>query len=78
MGNLIIQNIDESVKNGLCLRAAKHGQSIEEEALQILRQALSPRPSEPSKGLGTRIHQRFAALGGVELTLPKRIQAETP
>jgi antitoxin FitA len=67
MTNLTIRNIDESVTTGLSLRASKHGQSIEEEARQILSQVVL-RPPNSDEGLGSRIHRRFAALGGVELT----------
>ena len=77
MTNLTIRNIDESVKTGLSVRAAKHGQSIEEEARQILSQVLLPSPNS-SEGLGSRIHRRFAILGGVELTLPKRKPSRQP
>ncbi|MEQ1635172.1 MAG: hypothetical protein ABL903_00680 [Methylococcales bacterium] len=71
MTNLTIQNIGESVKAGLILRATKHGQSMEEETREILRQVLLPLPNG-NEGLGSRIHRRFAALGGVELILPER------
>lgn len=77
MTNLTIRNIDESVKTGLHLLASKHGQSMEEEALQILRQVVLPL-SDRSEGLGSRIHRRFAALGGVELILPKRMPSRQP
>lgn len=43
-----------------------HGRSMEEEARDILRAALSteiPRPRD----LGQAIHERFRALGGVDL-----------
>lgn len=77
MTNLTIRNIDESVKADLRLRAAKHGQSMEEEARQILRQVLLP-SSNSGEGLGSRIHRRFAALGGVELILPERRPSRQP
>lgn len=76
MTNLTILNIDESIATGLRLRAVKHGQSIEEEARQILRQVVLP--SVISEGLGSRIHQRFAALGGVDLILPERKAVRQP
>ena len=52
------------------VRAAEHGRSMEEEARDILRQVVG-QPSAP-KNLGQSIHQRFAALGGVDLPLPAR------
>ena len=43
---------------------------MEAEVRAILREALA-KPST-SVGLGTRIHQRFAAVGGADLDLPAR------
>jgi plasmid stability protein len=43
---------------------------MEEEVRVILRASVSER--QLPDGLGTRIHARFAALGGVELELPTR------
>lgn len=65
MASLTIRNIDNSLKASLRLRAARHGRSMEEEARQILQQSLLTRNS--SLGLGSRIAQRFAAAGGVDL-----------
>lgn len=63
---MTIRNIDESLKSRLRVRAARHGKSMEEEARDILRTALSSEPPGASD-LGAAIHARFAALGGVEL-----------
>jgi plasmid stability protein len=41
MANIMIRNIEDSVKAQLRVRAAQHGRSMEEEARQILRHALS-------------------------------------
>ena len=70
MAAITIRNLGDDVKTSLRVRAARHGRSMEEEARRILREALIP--PEPSGGLGTRIHQRFARLGGVDLDLPAR------
>lgn len=74
MANLTIRNIDDALKASLRLCAARHGRSMEEEVRQILRQSLLHEP--PPGALGTRIAQRFAGEGGVELpevgrTLPR-------
>lgn len=74
MANLTIRNLDESVKTGLRLQAAKHGCSMEEEARQILKQAVQTAET----GLGSRIHGRFAAIGGAELTVPARSAPRNP
>lgn len=65
MANLTIRNIEESLKSGLRKTAAHHGRSVEEEARHILRHALLRKRS--SAGLGSRISQRFSAVGGVDL-----------
>ncbi|HEY4376818.1 MAG TPA: hypothetical protein VGM93_06650 [Acidimicrobiales bacterium] len=66
---MTIRGLDDDVKARLRVRAAEHGQSMEEEARQILREALE---GGPQKGLGTIIHERFAALGGFEMDPPDR------
>ncbi len=71
MAMLTIRNIDESLKTQLRITAAKQGVSMEEQVRIILREALNPK--EKKKGLGSRIHQRFAELGGVDLELPNKI-----
>jgi plasmid stability protein len=71
MATLTIRQLDEKTKARLRIRAAHHGRSMEEEAREILRIALSR--TQPQQGnLAESIRQRFAALGGVELELPTR------
>jgi plasmid stability protein len=70
MASITIRNLDDDVKHRLRVRAAEHGRSMEEEARDILRRVVG-QPSAP-KNLGQSIHQRFAALGGVDLALPAR------
>ena len=65
MGSLTLRNIDDSLKASLRMRAASNGRSMEEEARQILRQALLRQKS--AVGMGTRISERFAAAGGIDL-----------
>jgi len=71
MAAITIRNLDDDVKAGLRLQAARNGRSMEEEARCILRQGVVPQ-SPANIGLGTLISQRFAELGGVELDLPSR------
>lgn len=71
MATLTIRKLDDDIKTGLRLRAAAHGQSMEEEARQILKRAVQS-PNGGEAGLGTRIHSRFSAPGGVTLSLPQR------
>ena len=71
MATLTIRQLDEKTKTRLRVRAAHHGRSMEEEAREILRSALTA--ASPAKGnLAEGIRRRFAALGGVELKLPRR------
>lgn len=74
MSQMTIRNLDETLKRRLRVRAAHHGRSMEEEARQILRAALST-PESATSGLGSRIRARFEALGGVELEVPARGRA---
>ncbi len=70
MSMLTIRNIDESLKAKLKVIAAQHGVSMEEEVRRILRDAIQPKSQK--KGLGSRIHKRFAEVGGIDLELPER------
>lgn len=70
MASITIRNLDDDLKAQLRVVAASHGRSMEEEARVIIRQALS-RPATAG-GLGSRIHSRFAAIGGADLELPER------
>ena len=75
MASLTIRNLDEDLKARLRIEAAQHGHSMEEEVRSILRRALI---RQPQRGLGNRIAQRFASVGGVELDLPERKEAPRP
>ena len=70
MSTLTIRNIETDIKDKLRLAAAANGRSMEEEVRTILRSVLS-QPAE-AKGLGIRLHARFAAIGGAELPPPER------
>ena len=70
MAALTIRGIDEQTHARLRVEAARHGRSMEAEVRAILKDRFAV--PEPERGLGTRIHQRFAAVGGVDLELPAR------
>ena len=77
MATLTIRQLDEKTKTRLRVRAAHHGRSMEEEAREILRSALTA--ASPVKGnLAEAIRRRFAALGGHELELPRRDPIRQP
>jgi len=65
MASITIRNLDDEVKAKLRLRAAYHGRSMEEEVRVILAATLSE-DALPTN-LGETIHQRFLALGGLDL-----------
>lgn len=70
MAAVSIRNLDDDVKRRLCIRAAQHGRSMEAEIRAILTEVVNE-PEEP-KNLLMAIHDRFSAIGGVELELPER------
>jgi plasmid stability protein len=71
MAALTIRQLDQKTKTRLRVRAAHHGRSMEEEAREILRSALTT--SSRTKGnLAEAIRRRFASFGGIEISLPQR------
>jgi len=62
MAQLVVRNIEESVKTKLQRRAERHGRSMEEEVREILRDATKSETSK-RKGLGTRIAEHFRKVG---------------
>ena len=77
MATLTIRQLDEKTKTRLRVRAAHHGRSMEEEAREILRAALTAlRPANTN--LAESIRKRFASFGGIELELPRRDHTRQP
>ena len=68
---ITIRKLDESVKSQLRVQAAENGRSMEEEAREILKNALNQSAAAPVD-LATSVRRRFAAIGGVDLQLPAR------
>lgn len=79
MATMTIRNLDDDLKARLRLRAAQHGQSMEEEVRSILRLALST-PPEANTGaaLVKAIRARVERFGGIELELPVREPMREP
>ena len=77
MASMTIRNLDDSLKRRLRVRAAEHGKSMEEEAREILRSALSQEAS-PSSSLSSTIRRRFAEFGGVDIQIPEREPVRRP
>lgn len=72
MATLTIRDLDDSIRDELRVRAARHGRSMEAEVRAILKAAVTV-PVETG-GMGTRIHQRFAEIGGVEVGMVERVE----
>jgi len=77
MPSITIRNLKDELKTRLRVRAAHHGRSMEDEARDILRVALSSE-SHTSHDLVESIRRRFTAIGGVELDLPPREPIREP
>src|ERR1700733_16284582 len=78
MASMTIRDIDEKLKSRLRIQAARHGRSMEDEARDILRSALSREPTRQGN-LATAIRARFAPLGGGDLpTVPGEPMREPP
>lgn len=69
MASITIRKLDDRLKAGLRVRAARRGHFIEEEARE---------PASQRKGLGAAIREIFEPLGGVELEIPPRAATREP
>ena len=76
MTSITIRNLDDKVKARPRVRAADNGQSMEEEARLILREAVEQK--KPPRNLVAAIRARIAPLGGVDLELPPREPVREP
>lgn len=77
MASLMIRKLDDRIKSRLRVRAAQHGRSMEEEAREILRSALS-QSKAPQENIAEAISRRFARFGGVELPTVERDSPRRP
>ena len=62
MAQFVVRHLEDEVKEQLKRRAARHGRSMEEEARDILRNALKDEGA-PLPQLGSSIAARFARHG---------------
>lgn len=76
MASLIIRNLDESTKQALRLRAARHGVSMEEEARRILKSALEG--TQAPRRLGSHLCERFQAVADAAFEMPERKTPRKP
>ena len=77
MASMTIRDLDDKLKARLRVQAAQHGRSMEDEARDILRTALS-RGSGKSGGLAEAIRARVARFGGVDLDIAPREPLREP
>jgi plasmid stability protein len=78
MSSITVRNLDSTLKERLRIRAAEHGHSMEAEARRILQSALTGQSRKLTRSLYDRIHDRFAAVGGVDLDLLPREPGRGP
>jgi antitoxin FitA len=62
VAQLLVRNLEDRLKTRLQRRAKRHGRSMEEEAREILRNALREEET-PAAGLGTEIAALFRDVG---------------
>lgn len=73
MTSITVRNVDVSIETALRERAARHGWSIEQEVLLILKNALaSDDDSCGASGFAESVNRRFKVLGGAEFAEPPR------
>jgi plasmid stability protein len=63
MAQIIVRNLDDSVKMKLSQRARKNGHSTEEEVRDILRNAVGKDGGRAPMPLGARFKARFRKIG---------------
>lgn len=63
MAQLVVRNIENTVKTRLQRRARRNGRSMEEEVRDILRAAVHKEENAHEGGLGTEISKIFAKHG---------------
>jgi plasmid stability protein len=71
MAAISVRGLDEAVASRLKSRAARHGRSMEAEARAVIIEAVADEAGE-RVNLAEAIHERFAAIGGVDLETPPR------
>ncbi len=77
MATITNRNLDDMLKSRFRIHAAVHGRSMEDDARDILRSALSREPTRKGS-LAASIRARFAALGDVDLPVVARKPMRAP
>jgi plasmid stability protein len=71
MAAMTIRNIDDALKQRLRIRVATHGRSMQNEARDILRAALTTN-EKPARNVAEAIGARLTMVGGIDLHIPAR------
>ncbi len=69
MAQLVVRNLEQTVKTRLQRRAKRNGRSMEEEVREILRHA-AKEPDSHERGLGSEIAALFAG-NGIDFDIPE-------
>ena len=77
MTSITVRNLDESIKVGLRLRAARNGCSMEQEVRHILQNAVAAE-QPPPLNFAQMVSKRFKGLNADDLPLPERLPVRTP
>lgn len=77
MPTFTISEFDSELAQRLRERATRHGHSVEDEAVAILRDALKAERN-PKPNLAESVRARFGPIGGVELAEPAREPMREP
>ena len=77
MASMTIRDLDDRLKARLRVQAAQHGRSMEDEARDILRTALSTERSRAGT-LVDSIRARIEPLGGIDLKIAPREAMREP
>jgi plasmid stability protein len=77
MASITIRNLDDTTKERLRVRAARHGRSMEEEARIILRASVVRRDA-PRASLAAAISRRFRGVDTSDLVIPAREAMRKP
>lgn len=78
MATLTIRQLDDDVKEKLRVRAAKAGRSMEEEAREILSEAVGAKRYATGKELYALSRELFGGDKGIDLDLPPRGVGDRP
>jgi antitoxin FitA len=76
MASITIRNLEQTFKERLRVRAARHGRSMEEEARVILKTSLAPKRKRQT--MADAFRAWFGPKHGVNIELPERPPMREP